>query len=255
MVRHLVRCVSLLFLVGCSPASKTSDSEKTAIPFTAEEVIEASVDFHGGAAYDTADIHFVFRDKSYHGSWNNGAYIFSRMFEEKGHSFNDVLTNETFERMIDGQAAAVADTMVPKYSSSVNSVWYFAMLPYRLLDPAVQLEELGETTIRGKVYRKIEVTFAAEGGGEDFEDVFVYWFDKSDHSMDYLAYSYAEDHGIGLRFREAYNPRRIGGILWQDYVNYKADPAVYEVQGLDAAFATGHLDTLSMIELEDVVVK
>lgn len=251
MIRSVVLFTSILLVVACGPSSDSSEIQHPATP---GEFIEASVAFHGGTAYDTSMISFIFRDKAYEGTWNNGAYQFNRSFEQDSQLVKDVLSNESFERMINGQAVEVPDTMVAKYGSSVNSVWYFALLPFRLLDPAVQLHRLGESSIRGKAYHKVEVTFTAEGGGEDFEDVFVYWFDKEDYSLDYLAYSYAEDHGLGIRFREAFNPRRVGGILFQDYINYKADPALYDVQELDAAFSEGKLDTLSMIVLENVEV-
>lgn len=252
MFRIIVLFVSILLVVGCGPSS---DSSEIRHPDTAGEYIAASVAFHGDSAYDTARINFIFRDKHYEGTWNRGAYLFNRSFEQDSQLVQDLLSNESFERMINGEAVAVPDTMATKYSSSVNSVWYFALLPFRLLDPAVQLRELPASIIREKSYHTIEVTFAAEGGGEDFEDVFVYWVDKKDFSLDYLAYSYAEDHGLGLRFREALNPRRVGGILFQDYVNYKADPALYEVHELDVAFNEGKLDTLSMIELEELRVE
>lgn len=252
MVQFIILLSSLFFITSCASSTDSSQSLPVSSP---SEWIAASVDFHGGTAYDTARIRFVFRDREYEGTWNRGAYLFSRRFEQDSQLVEDLLSNESFERMINGQSIEVPDTMAAKYSSSVNSVWYFAMLPYRLLDPAVQTKGLGESTLREKTYQKIEVTFASEGGGEDFEDVFVYWFDKEDYSLDYLAYSYAEDHGLGLRFREAINPRRVGGILWQDYVNYKADPTLYEVHQLDAAFNEGKLDTLSLIELEEVKVE
>lgn len=252
MIRFIVLFGTILLIAGCDPASDSSEIQH---PTTPGEYIEASVAFHGGAAYDTARIRFVFRDIIYEGRWNDGAYLFSRTFEQDSQLIKDVLSNESFERMINGHTVEVPDTMAAKYGSSVNSVWYFALLPFRLLDPAVQLQDLGECSIRGKSYHKVEVTFAAEGGGEDFEDVFVYWFDKEDYSMDYLAYSFAEEKGLGIRFREAINPRRVGGILWQDYVNYKADPELYKVHELDAAFSEGKLDSLSMIELEEVQVQ
>lgn len=252
MIRFIILFGSILLIASCASPSESTETQQISTP---EAYIDASVKFHGGAAYDTARIKFVFRDKEYEGTWNRGAYLFNRRFEQDSQLVEDMLSNESFERMINGQVVNVPDTMAAKYSSSVNSVWYFALLPFRLLDPAVQLQDLGESSIRGKVYHKVEVTFAAEGGGEDFEDVFVYWFDKEDYSLDYLAYSYAEDHGLGLRFREAINPRRVGEILWQDYVNYKADPGLLKVHELDAAFNAGKLDTLSMIVLENVEVE
>lgn len=254
MFRILILLLTIGLAAGCTqPATDSNSAPITAV--SPAEIISQSVLFHGGVAYDTANISFEFRDRTYQGNWNRGAYSFEREFQSNGQMVNDLLTNESFERRIDGQIVVVPDTMVPKYSASVNSVWYFALLPYRLLDPAVQADDLGEATIEEKTYHKVKVTFAAEGGGEDFEDVFVYWFDQEDYSLDYLAYSYLEEDGLGIRFRKAINPRRVGSILFQDYINYKADPALFDVQQLDSAFSAGKLDTLSMIELENVAVE
>jgi hypothetical protein len=98
------------------------------------------------------------------------------------------------------------------------------------------------------------VTFRQESGGEDFEDVFVYWFATDDYSMDFLAYSYHTDGG-GMRFRKAKNKRTVNGLVFQDYDNYKADPDTYNVEELDKAFENAKLELLSKIELENIEVK
>ena len=66
--------------------------------------------------------------------------------------------------------------MIPasdSYSASVNSVHYFAVLPYGLDGKAVNKTYVNKVDIKGKSYHKIKVTFNEEGGGEDFEDVFM----------------------------------------------------------------------------------
>lgn len=73
---------------------------------------------------------------------------------------------------------------------------YFAFLPLWLKDPAVIVEDQGRSVIKGKEYHKIRITFEQEGGGDDFEDVFLYWFDVKDYSMDYLAYKYFTGKGV-----------------------------------------------------------
>ena len=144
--------------------------------------------------------------------------------------------------------------MAVKYTSSVNSVHYFALLPFGLNDAAVNKSSLENVTIKDKLYHKIKVWFSQEGGGEDFEDVFIYWIDTETFKADYIAYSYIEDDGVGIRFREAYNERIVNGLRFVDYNNYKSEEATMDVIGLDKAFETGHLKLLSKIELENIVV-
>ncbi len=144
--------------------------------------------------------------------------------------------------------------MAIKYSSSVNSVHYFSVLPYGLNAAAVNKEYLKKVEIKGRTYHKIKVTFNKENGGEDFEDVFVYWFDTEDYKVGYLAYSYNESDGLGLRFREAYNERYIDGVRFVDYNNYKPKKNTISVIDLDSLFEADRLKLLSKIELEHVKV-
>ena len=113
------------------------------------------------------------------------------------------------------------DSIANVYANSVNSVHYFANLPYGLNDPAVNKEFLGEVAIKDKEYYKIKVTFDQKGGGKDYEDIYLYWFNKETFKPDYLAYKFYVDGG-GIRFRVAYNERYLGGIRFVDYENYEA---------------------------------
>jgi hypothetical protein len=70
--------------------------------------------------------------------------------------------------------------------------------------------------------------------------------------MDYLAYSYLEEDR-GSRFRVAYNPRRINGILFQDYENYKG-PAPDSLEMILDLYKAEKLELLSKIELKAIAV-
>jgi hypothetical protein len=183
-------------------------------------------------------------------------YTYSREFKDSIKTVKDVLSNNGFKRFINGELIKVADSMVPRYSASVNSVHYFSVLPFGLNDAAVNKEYLGAIELNGNNYHKIKVHFNEEGGGEDFEDVFVYWVDKESFKVDYIAYSYEEGRGLGLRFRRAYNERYVNGVRFVDYENYKpetvANTSLYD---LDKLFIDGELKLLSKIENENIKVE
>ena len=145
------------------------------------------------------------------------------------------------------------DSLANIYSNSINSVHYFAYLPYGLNDPAVNKEFLGEMAIKGKDYYKVKVTFDQENGGDDFDDVYIYWFNKETFKPEYLAYEFHVNGG-GLRFREAYNERYVNGIRFVDYNNYKSVSDSQSIYEIDSLFNKGELELLSKIELKDVVV-
>jgi hypothetical protein len=95
----------------------------------------------------------------------------------------------------------------------------------------------------------VQITFQQQGGGKDFEDVFIYWFDKDTYQLDYLAYYYNTDE-TGIRFREAYNRQTVDGILFQDYVNYEPIDSNITVHQTDEQFERGLLKELSRIQNE-----
>jgi superfamily I DNA/RNA helicase len=237
----------LLLLVACQPSDP------------AQSAVDEAIAYHGGNAYDTFRMEFDFRDKHYVVERQQGTFRYERhQSDSTGAALLDVYTNDSTYRSLNGQRQNLPDTTLAKYQNSVNSVAYFVLLPQPLNDAAVRKEYLGEATIKGKTYHKVLVTFAPESGGKDFSDEFVYWFDTTDHSLDYLAYLYHTDD-TGLRFREAYNPLRVEGILVQDYVNYApAEPAMAVTREnlvkLDQLFEAGQLKELSRIENKNVKV-
>lgn len=176
-----------------------------------------------------------------------------RSFQDSSIFVEDTYSDTGFERKINGKSIEVVDSMAFKYIESINSVIYFALLPYKLNDSAVMKENLGQETVEGKKYHKIKVSFKKEGGGEDYQDQFIYWFDQQDYSLDYLAYSF-QVNGGGMRFRKAYNERFAEGIRFVDYINYKPAADQAELASLAKLYQAAKLKELSKIKLEDVAV-
>ena len=224
---------------------------------TAQEVVDKAISQAGVDKLKNGEASFTFRDIDYTYMMHGGDFIYTRTQKDSlGNQVKDVLDNEGLFRYINDSLVTLEEEKRAAYTSSVNSVIYFAFLPFRLNDAAVNKSYVGEVEINDTNYHKIKVTFDAEGGGEDFEDVFYYWFDTEDYSMDYLAYSYnEEDEGTGMRFRIAYNSRKVNGVTIQDYRNLK--PKVKDsipLEQIDQAYQDGKLEEISLIELEDVVI-
>lgn len=219
----------------------------------AQQIVDQAIAAHGGDRYENLQASYIFRDRLYTAQLNAGTYELSRQFMQGDSLILDVLTNDGFTRLINGKNIEVADTMATKYSNSINSVHYFALLPYRLNDEAVHKKYVGTTTIKNTLYEVVQVTFSEEKGGEDFEDVYYYWFHQDQHTLDYLAYNFIVDGG-GVRFRQAYNSRVVNGIRFQDYVNFKTAKGT-ALETLPALFERQQLQELSTIELEKVTVE
>lgn len=253
-MKHFLFSIIVTFLVF-------SCEQKEAL--TAQDIIDKAIIVSGGEQLMNKMIDFDFRDKHYKAIRHaDGNFEYQRelkgtipeKFGDTVVKIKDVLTNDNFQRYVKDAKLLVADSMAIKYSASVNSVHYFVQLPYGLNAAAVNKSSLGLETIKEKEYYKIKVTFNEEGGGEDFEDIFIYWINTITFKVDYLAYSYNEDHGIGLRFREAYNERIIEGIRFADYNNYKPIEDNVKLENLGSLFNDDALKLLSKIETENVVI-
>lgn len=220
---------------------------------TAEEIINKTIAKAGGEKYRNATIEFKFRENNYRSSRNGGEFRLEREIKDSLKIIRDEISNTGFKRFINDSLVKLPDSLENKYMGSLNSVHYFAHLPYGLNDKAVNKKLEGDAEINGKPYYELKVTFSQNGGGTDHHDEFVYWIHKENYTVDYLAYKFHTNDG-GLRFREAYNPREIEGIRFVDYKNYTQSNFETDLCELDELFEKGKLELLSNIETEDVHV-
>jgi hypothetical protein len=241
----------IILLVFLSFSCKSETKPKL---LTAEEIVNKSIEVSGGERFKHSIITFDFRDIKYKAKRNASLFVLTRTIFEDNDTIYDVLNNKRFERYINDQRVQLADSMASKYTASVNSVHYFSVLPFGLNDNAVNKTLIGEEQIKTQDYFKLKVTFSKDGGGEDYEDVFVYWINKQSFKVDYLAYSYNEEDGIGMRFRAAYNERYLNGLRFVDYDNYKFEADSIPLVNLGKAFDKNQLSLLSKIELKNIEV-
>ncbi len=236
----------LIILIGLlNPAYTQTTTDK------AQKIVNKAIKAHGGKAYDNLSVAFSFRSKDYTIKLNNGSFEYTRSFSDDSGTYYDKLSNDGFVRSHNGEPVKLSEKDTKRFSSSVNSVAYFTLLPKGLNDPAANKTLIGTTKIKDKEYHFIEVRFDEEGGGDDFEDVFAYWINIKTNTVDYLAYSFHVNDG-GVRFREAINPVEVGGVRYQNYINYSPQSKDTPLDKLPQLFEQGSLKKLSEILNEDM---
>ncbi|MGB6154187.1 MAG: DUF6503 family protein [Pricia sp.] len=218
----------------------------------ADSLVAKTIAAHGGERYDTAHYRFTFRKKNFTFHHSKKGYTYTSTGQKDGEDIRDVLENGTLTRTVNGKETELSAKDVAKYKEALNSVIYFATLPHKLNDAAVKKSYEGRTLIQGQAYDMLSVTFEQEGGGTDYDDTFMYWVNTETGTIDYLAYSYQTNDG-GVRFRSAYDARTVGGIRFQNYINYEA-PIDTPLDALPELYEAGKLKELSRIETEDVVM-
>lgn len=243
-----------LLLVVSSGCTDPAPHPATDIDAYLDTVIAA----HGGDVLDRAVVRFTFRGDAFTLCRNAGRFRYERATTDSlGRAVVEGLTNTDVYRVVAGDTVALSPDARGAVATAVNSVAYFALLPYPLQDPPVQATYAGPDTVAGAAYHRVAVSFD-QGGGQDYEDVFLYWFAQDDHAMDYLAYAFgvggpAADRGT--RFREATNVRTVGGVRWADYENYRAPTlGPSSLARYPSAWANDAVEHVSTVALQDISV-
>ncbi|WP_350285578.1 DUF6503 family protein [uncultured Croceitalea sp.] len=245
-MRILSLVLVITFLAGCKQAEPQ---------LSVQEIVDNSIADSGGKLFASKQVRFSFRDREYTSEPDNGKKVLKRTTLTDSLQIRDVKTHNGFQRFFNDSLIALPDSVANRYANSVNSVHYFVRLPLGLNDPAVHKSLLGEVEIGTESYYKVKVTFSEANGGEDFDDVYVYWFNKKTFKPDFLAYEFHVNGG-GIRFREAYNERYVNGIRFVDYNNYRPKIKTYDnVLKTDSLFLNKGLDLLSKIELKQIEVE
>jgi hypothetical protein len=254
--------IAVLSIIACESKEKSTSQDIVTVTNTSQKetpktldkatkILQETIKVHGGDLYDQAEYEFIFRDKKYTFKNNGTNYTYTVESSKDNTTTLDVLANGSFSRKVNNQPVTLSDKKENSAKNAVNSVIYFATLPHKLNDPAVNTTFVEATTIKGKKYDVLKVTFNEEGGGDDHDDEYHYWINQETKKIDYLAYNY-QVNGGGVRFRSAYNVRVVDGITFQDYINYKAEVGT-PLKELPALYEQGNLKELSKIETEKVI--
>ena len=228
--------------MGLSTLSCLPPKEKTA-----QDIVDASIQYYGQDQWDQVAINFQFRQHNYALNRKHKSVVYVRQSKKQPVITDSLFNHKRLVRYQETQPSVLSDSLQQRYSASVNAVLYFFQLPRVLNDPAAIKERMANTTILGKTYHAVKVTFAQEGGGTDYEDEFRYWFDPETYAIDFMAYRYWTDGG-GVRFRAAKNKRAMGQAIFQDYSNYKPATTDVSLDDLPALYASEQLIEVSQIE-------
>lgn len=244
-MNYMFRLIFLISFCFISVLALSQDSDKV------QEIIDKTIEAHGGSAYDDLAVSFTFRKKDYTIKLDKGAYEYTRSFSDSTGQILDILSNDGFERKLNGYLVSLSEKDKKRYANALNSVCYFAMLPNGLNDPAVKKSMIGLNKIGGQKYHVVQVSFEEEGGGDDHEDVYIYWINQKTYTVDFFAYSY-EVNGGGVRFRAVKDHVNVDGVRFQNYINYKHLDKDVPVDSLAFYYVQGELKKLSEIINEDV---
>jgi hypothetical protein len=237
-----------LLVVAASAAASAVKVERL-------EIVDDAIEFHGGRLFRHSLINLELCAKS--GCYSveaavNGGYFDYRVGGTvRGEHRVVRATNDELELWLDGVAMPIPEGRETGLRDWVMERVYFCCLPHRLNDESVFKEDLGREVWQGKELRKVKVTFAA-GSSTDAADEYLYWFDETTGRLEQFAYSFHGSPG-GLRFRRAFNYRRVGGILFFDQENYGVAGDELQVEQITPDFVHS-MQRVSTILLKNIAV-
>lgn len=254
MRTRLALLLAFVGLAACdrAPTGPIGDADAVAL-------VRAAREAHGSDRLDARTLHFTFRGTAFSTWTDGGRFRHTRTSADSlGREVRVVVDNDGVARTVGGADAPFADDAERLAAAeSVGSVVYFVRLPAPLTDPAVRVRSLGRDTVDGAPYDALEVTFAQDGGGRDWQDRYVYWLHPARRTVDFLAYSYRESPGdtaraaTGHRFRRLVGVQTVDGLRVQDYENLSAD-SLARLEDYPDALAAGRTFRVSEVRTENV---
>jgi hypothetical protein len=253
-VPRLLAAALLVVLAACERPGPQGDAEALAL-------LDRARAHHGSALLDEATVRFSFRGTPFVAERDGGRFRYSRtLTDAQGRTVEEVVDNDGAHRFVDGVEASLTPDGAAALTTAVNSVVYFALLPAPLADPAVRARLLTPDRVGGEDYDRVEVTFAQDGGGADYQDRYVYWLRQSDGQIGHYAYTYEVAPGdtaraaTGTRFRVPIRTWREGGVVFQDWRNLSAD-SIGDLRHFGDLHDAGRVFEVSTVVLDSVRVE
>lgn len=218
------------------------------------EIVDRAIDFHGGELFTSSLSDLQICSKS--GCYGLTARIDSGRFEIEAtgqvgeHDRRVRIDNDSVMFWQDGDAVEVDIERARVLRNWVMARAYFVYLPFRLNDDSVVKKDLGMEIWNHRPLHKVKVSFLP-GSSSDADDEFLYWFDPETARLEQFAYSFSGDPG-GLRFRQAFNYRRVGGILFFDQKNWGIEGEGLSVDdiGPDSVVDWSLVSTVTLQDIE-----
>lgn len=244
-------------LVAAPWLALVAGAEETSRP----DIVDRAIRFHGGDLYESTATSLELCSKSgcFHvraslAATDGGVeYDFDVRGATREGERRVRSTHASVELWLDGAAQTIPAGDAQRYRDWAMARVYFCFLPYRLADPGVHHTDQGTEQWGERTLHRVKVTFA-EGSSTDADDEYVYWFDPETGRVEQFAYSYATNGG-GLRFRRAFDHRRVGGILFFDQENLGVEGPDLSVDQIDSEFVEQGMRSISTVELRNIRVE
>lgn len=251
--------VAALFVAAPGSPLPAATDEPAAGAQEVLPIVAKAIEHHGGNLYESTESSFEIASAS--GAFrvevrrDGGLYRHVVESETPDGLRRVTVTNDAVDVTVDGEPVRVPRRREQGWRDHVDARVWFPFLPYGLAGDGVYLHDRGlvEWPVEGggaRELREVKVTFQP-GSSSGAEDEYLFWFEPETGRLEQFAYSFAG----GLRFRRAFDFRRVGGLLFADNENYGVDGEGYRVDQVTPEFVAEEMEHVSTIRLRDIEVE
>jgi hypothetical protein len=179
-----------IFLFTCNPSPKqeeaTDDSTEIAAQRQLPDIMQKALEAHGGLANWQQQGSLQYQIYSSLGGQRQETHLVNL------HSRQVRIEADNYTLGMDGKEVWVSPDIAafgelsPRFYH--NLVFYFFAIPFVLADEGIVYEDLGESTLNGKNYRALKVSYEA-GVGDSPGDFYIAHFNPETYQLEALLYT------------------------------------------------------------------
>jgi hypothetical protein len=250
---YITSIISLVLLtVSCK--QKNSLETNKPIEITSKELLQKAMDAHGGEqAFKSSSIDFKIEQTA-----------FNLQYDENGRAdFKQIrqLNSETHELSYKYGLIqyTINDSVQPDdaYSKRMAEISLFGFLytfsiPFNLTTNDVIISKQPNVTIRQKEYYTLDVQYTKIPDLP--EDRFLLYINVDSYEIEYVALEH-DLSGSKPQFRRMTNPKKIEGLLFQDYILFHRNDTITPLEKFYTKYNQSDLKGVRTIQFDSISVK
>lgn len=247
MNKILLSSVLLLALYSCN----NSSTETLDTAYDQEKVLQNILETHGVKSFDENTIHLKIENTKYTHRMMEGRPFLSQERIKDLQTHKATYYGGTVNYLIDGSLQDESTYPRMMLERSLYGFLQTYFIPFTLRTNDVKWSSLPEVTIRSAEYFVLQGQITNEIPLPP--DTYILYIDKEKFTIDYLALRHPLTSNVN-QFRRMINPRKINGVLFQDYIIFTPKDSTIPLEQLYEYFNKTDLKVIRTIALNEIEV-
>ena len=250
--RYLTIAIVLVAL-SCKPKNNSTSNKSITSEISANELLQKTIDAYGGEQLlKDSFIEFKIDKTSFSLQYDTGRANFKqiRQLDSDTHTLSYKYGN--IQYFINDSLQSEESYSKRMAEISLFGFLYTFSIPFNLTANDVIISKQANVTIRQKEYYTLDVQFTKIPDLP--EDHFLLYIDIDSYEIGYVALQH-DLSGSKPQFRRMIQPRKIKGILFQDYILFHANDTITPLEQFYSKFNQSDLKVIRTVKFDSIRVK